>query len=362
MRISGGTHFGENFRTEDVELKFWGEAGFLFDDCNNARMRYDSVDLRFNEGTLVPVKLLGLAMTSCEEPPPVAPLNAGSWRLSSDMGRSMTEMYSASVDGRVFTGGGYGGFTYYDRWDPDSGSHTELAPSPEPRHHIMMASDGTDIYVAGGYQSRLENENPSNTFWRYDPVANSWEVLPNMPRVRAAGAALHLMGRIWIAGGTGIGNELLAWNLRTESWEMYPGTAGLLVDSMQAVPFENEIWWMGGRTNITTNAVWIWNPVSLEWRQGPPMIKERAGHAAKVVQGQIMVSSGEVIDVMPGSLVEALEIFAPGATEWVQGPSAPVPVHGTSGAESNGSFVIVAGSDVAGANGDNRATQVYDPN
>jgi hypothetical protein len=87
----------------------------------------------------------------------------------------------------------------------------------------------------------------------------------------------------------------------------------------------------------------------------------RAGFAARVVQGQIIVSDGEQLDASPPRLTGSLEVFAPGADSWVMGMVSPVAVHGTTGAVVNGMFVLTGGSDIAGEFSNNRATQVFTP-
>ena len=361
MRLPHGTQFGDAFRAEDIVMDAWGRFGFLFDDCAMARMRYTSVDERFGEGVLQPVQLAGLAATSCDEPPPVPPLNGGTWRMSTEMSSAISESASASAGGYVYTGGGFGGFTNFERFNPVSGAIQQLPSTPGQRHHPMMASDGAKLYMAGGFQSKLGLDNPGNNLWQFDPAQNAWTELTPMPQQRGAGAALYWLNRIWVVGGEGIGNHIQSFDLETGSWELFPGDQRLVVDHMQAVTFENELWWLGGRNNTTSAQVMIWNPVTREWREGPSMKYPRAGLAAKVVQGQIIVVGGEVIDFIPGLVQPTMEVFAPGAADWVPGPGSPVPVHGTNGAEINGLLVLPGGSDIAGDTSNNRAVQIYTP-
>ena len=360
MLITRGAHFGDAFRTEDVIKEPWGSFGFLFEDCVDAKMRYASTDARFGEGTMEPEHLAQLAETDCTEPPPVEPLTAGTWRLSTPSDTPVAESASAAAGGFVYTGGGLGANSRFQRFDPASGSHREMPELPGLRHHLMMTTDGHDIYLAGGYMSRLGLENPGNNFWRFDPDAGEWEILSNLPKVRAAGAAVYMHGRVWVLGGEGPGTETQTYDIRTGEWQLFPGEP-VGGDHMQAVAFESEIWWMGGRTDSTFNRVLIWNPVTREWREGPPMNHARSGFAAKVVQGQIMVAGGEINDNAPFQLTPSLEVFAPGAHSWVFGSRPPVAVHGTTGAVVNGEFVLVGGSDIAGRTSQNRATQVLTP-
>jgi len=364
LLITRGAHFGDAFRTEDVVKESWGSFGFLFENCVDARMRYASTDARFGEGTLNPRHLAQLAATDCNEPPPVVPLTAGTWRRSTDMDIPVTESASATANGFVYTAGGIRTFNRFNRFDMASESHQAMPELPGPRHHPMMATDGHDIYVAGGYQSKSGLYNPGNNFWRFDPDVGAWEILSNMPRPRAAGAMVYMHGRVWVVGGVGSGVELQAFDIGTGKWELFPvpGVSAQFRNHLQAVAFENEIWWMAGRTisaDRTSNNVQIWNPVTREWREGPPMNHARAGHAARVVQGQIIVAGGEIKDVF--GLTLSLEVFAPGADGWVFGPTPPVVVHGTTGAVVNGEFLLIGGSDIAGKTSQNLATQVLVP-
>jgi N-acetylneuraminic acid mutarotase len=169
-------------------------------------------------------------------------------------------------------------------------------------------------------------------------------------------------GRIWILGGVGVGSAIQSYNIETGEWEQFPGDPGNTADHMQAVAFENELWWMGGRgDSLTSQNVMIWNPVSRQWREGPDMFYPRSGFAAVVAQGQIMVAGGERIDSFPGQLIVTMEIYAPGAETWAEGPQPPVAVHGTTGSTVDGQLVLTAGSDIAGSLSLNRATQIYSP-
>ncbi len=361
MLITRGAHFGDKFRAEDVERVRWGSFGFSFEDCAIGKMRYASSDARFGEGTLEPTQLARLAETDCTEPGPVEPLTAGSWRMSTEMDAPTSEGASATAGDFVYTGGGaLTSLLLFQRFDPASGSHQNMPELPGPRHHPMMASDGQSIYFAGGYTDRFNNIAPGDNFWRFDPDVGAWEILPNMPTARAAGAAIYMHGRVWIIGGEGPGTQIQAYDTRIGEWELFPGSQIGGLDHIQAVAFENEIWSLGGRSNTTTNQVRVWSPVSRKWRTGPPMNGIRSGFAAKVVQGQIMVAGGEVISI-PAELVRSFEVFAPGADSWVNGPIPPVAVHGVTGAVINGEFVLVGGSNIAGRRSQNRATQLFAP-
>src|SRR6267378_2458810 len=51
-----------------------------------------------------------------------------------------------------------------------------VANYPLVSESVAVASDGTLAYAAGGFSG-----SPTNGFYSYDPVANSWTTLPNVP-------------------------------------------------------------------------------------------------------------------------------------------------------------------------------------
>jgi hypothetical protein len=364
LLISGGARFGDDFIPEDVQLESWGSFGFLFEECGSGQMRYTSIDPRFGAGALAPVQLAGLAQTDCSDPPPAEPLTGGAWRFSAETASAFSESASATAGGFVYTAGGFGHADGLQRFDPAAESHQALPAMPGERHHPMMATDGQYLYLAGGFTGRLGFVAADN-FWRFDLQASQWEILPDMPSPRGGGAAVHLHGRIVIVGGEGVGRDLLSYDIRTGAWSSFPGDARVPVDHIRAVVFENEIWWMGGRSgegpgSSTSNSVLIWNPVSQTWREGPSMTYARSGFAAGVVKGQIVVAGGERIDIAPPQLIATAEVYAPGAAEWAAAPVPPIVVHGASGAVVDDRFVLTAGSDVAGALSENRATQILE--
>jgi hypothetical protein len=358
LLIAGGTHFGDDFVAGDVILERWGSFGFLFGDCANAAMRYRSPDERFGEGTLQPVHLAQLAATDCADPPPAVPLSGGQWRVAGELPHWNSESASAGLDGFAYHGGGVGATSVFLRFDPLEGSFDTLPGLPESRHHPMMTTDGEAIYMAGGYGGR-RSVGQAN-FWRFDPALGFWEILPDLPQPRAAGGMAYMLERVWVVGGEGLGPRLLAFDPETETWESFSSSSAYS-DHMQSVAFENEIWWMGGRSGATTDRVVIWNPVTREWREGPPMNDARSGFAARVVQGQIMVAGGERLDTFPFTLVPTVEVFAPGMDQWVLAPPLPTRVHGVTGAAVGGEFVLIGGSTDAGSFSQDRMTQIYAP-
>lgn len=113
-------------------------------------------------------------------------------------------------DGRIWTAGGLAADgSAVDRvaiLDPASGAWTDGPALPDPMHHAALVSDGTDLWLLGGYVG-ASFEQPTDAVWRLaggDP-AGTWQPGPPLPERRAAGAAAWDGERIVYGGGVGNG-------------------------------------------------------------------------------------------------------------------------------------------------------------
>jgi N-acetylneuraminic acid mutarotase len=270
-----------------------------------------------------------------------------------------SEMPAVSLEGWIYVPGGFGDESRLDRYDPAADQWQPLADMPAGRHHLMAVAYAGQLYVLGGAQAG--GWAPANTVWRYDPAANIWSELGVMPEARLAGAAVSLGDKIYIAGGVGGSEELLEFTVTNGQWRSLPGPHQPR-EHVSAVAFQDELWLLGGRWagmgELAT--VEIYNPATATWRDGPPMNIARAGFAAAVVRQQLMVAGGEVI-INAQETLASFEILALESDMWQLGPDLPYPMHGVGGAEAAGRFLLLGGSRRAGAIENEGQVQIYEP-
>lgn len=99
----------------------------------------------------------------------------------------------------------------------------EVAPLPTPREHVAAATDGRYVYVVGGRE--LSSDANLATVERYDPEADRWEALPDLPTARGGLAAVVVDGRLVAVGGeqpTGVFAEVEALDIAAGTWETLP--------------------------------------------------------------------------------------------------------------------------------------------
>ena len=174
-----------------------------------------------------------------------------------------------------------------------------------------MALDGR-IYVAGGRPPH------GHDFAAYDPAADAWTVLPDMPRQRNHLAGAAIGGRIFIAGGR------LGPGYRSEA----------------------------------SAALEVFDPAAGTWSAAAPMPRPRSGVNGVAARGCFHVWGGEGGQGMfPDHTV-----YDPRTDHWIRLADMPVPVHGVTGAAFVDGLIHIPGGG-QGVGGRNPGTlhQTYRP-
>jgi N-acetylneuraminic acid mutarotase len=110
----------------------------------------------------------------------------GSWTTGSPMPSSRTEVAGAAVGDQIFIVGGYHGERDLEIYDPAKDAWKQGAPFPHPVHHAAAVGVQGKFYVFGGYENGWT---PSAKAYVYDPLANQWQRLPDLPSPRGSPAA-----------------------------------------------------------------------------------------------------------------------------------------------------------------------------
>jgi N-acetylneuraminic acid mutarotase len=134
------------------------------------------------------------------------------WQVRAPMLVPRDHMSGATVNGAIYSiGGALNGDEHeanqkrVERYDPGTDKWTRVADMPTARSHITSSTfvAGGKIIVAGG----TNNGNiPSRDVAAYDPVANTWQVLPKLPSGRKSpvmGAIDHRIVSATGYNGTG---------------------------------------------------------------------------------------------------------------------------------------------------------------
>jgi len=98
-------------------------------------------------------------------------------------------------------------------------------PLPEPRHGVQVAAIKGKLYAIGGATEQNKGLPISAAFEQYDPEANTWESLPDLPFPLLAPGIAVIGERIFVIGGSTIENasriaseKVCFFDIRERQW------------------------------------------------------------------------------------------------------------------------------------------------
>jgi N-acetylneuraminic acid mutarotase len=242
--------------------------------------------------------------------PPALPTLA--WTTAAKAPIALAEAQSVAVNGKLYVFGGYSVTTpdyqptnAAEAFDPAANTWTTLAPMPAAETHMGVASDGQNIYVAGGYTF-----NPKTTYqtfatanvFKYNIAADSWSTFTALPAARGAGALVYLDGELHFIDGVNTSRVG-----QTDHWVLSPTDANPQWTDSTPVPFSanhtaavvlnGKIYIVGGQStsddSSTIADVIVWDPANPSvWTAVASMPIRRSHAMVSVADGQIIVAGG----------------------------------------------------------------------
>ncbi len=258
------------------------------------------------------------------------------------------ELYGTVINGKWYVLGGFGvggnapGLVF--EYDPAADRWTRKKDMPVRVHHQAQAAFNGKLYVFGGCLKGISGEAGVQNTWEWDPVADSWRALANIPVKRCSAIAEEVNGKIYLIGGlepmeNGLGTRVTGLN------QMYDPAADTWTNRSPMPTTRNhafsgavggKIYVIGGRlgagnipatTNIDTveeydPAANLWGPVRER------MLTPRSGGGYTTCNGRIYAGGGEWITRELYAAFKSLEAYEPATNTWHLLPSLPGSVHG----------------------------------
>ena len=118
---------------------------------------------------------------------------------------------------------------------PQGGSWQDVAPLPQTLFGPATTTDGTYIYAFGGYHFPENIGSTLTTVYRYDPTANSWSSLADMPQPSLIATAVYYppTNKVYLFGGATrtpdpvvVYDTTLIYDIATNSWSTGPTMPG----------------------------------------------------------------------------------------------------------------------------------------
>lgn len=244
-----------------------------------------------------------------------------------------------------------------DIFDSKIQSWTSGAKPPIEIHHFQPVVYNDEIYLLGAMTGKYPGETPLPGIVIYNPGKDAWRIGAEIPADRrrgGAGVALH-EDKIYLVCGITDGHRggHVAWldvyDPVANTWQQLPD-APRPRDHFQAVIKDNKLYALAGRTTVaatnpfanTIGEVDVFDLATNTWSTLPDTLPTlRAGNAALVLGNDILVVGGESKDqVHAHSEVEALSVAT---GKWRSLDSLSRGRHGTGVIHHNGQLIMASG-------------------
>jgi N-acetylneuraminic acid mutarotase len=197
------------------------------------------------------------------------------------------------------------------------------APVPYPARGPFVVSDGTFVYVGGGY----DGTNVHNDTFRYDPVADTWTPLAPAPDEHFLSQAVIDNAKIYnIAGFNLFGQSTTTriYDIATNTWTTgtpIPEPLGL---SDHAIGLSNGVIYIAGGFNGSgaINTVRAYDIATDTWSTLASMPTALYLPGFGIINGKLYVASGN----SGGGEVPDLQIYDTATNTWSTGAPVPTPV------------------------------------
>jgi N-acetylneuraminic acid mutarotase len=305
---------------------------------------------RLNQPGRIELPDLALQQRVTDSPAPAAAV-PGRWVERAPLPVPRTEMaWAAERGGRLHVVGGYAeqrvDRPYHHAYDPAADAWTELPELPRGANHVGVAELDGRIYAIGGFVE--QNRRPHDECFVFGAEGERWSRIAPLPEACGAIGCVALDGRIHAVGGA-VGDTFdtrvsidghLVYDPAADRWER-AAPMPLGRDHVGIVALGGLIHLIGGRVGTfhpNSALHHTWDPREDRWRQRVPMPTPRSGHGAVVYRGKIHCMGGEGTNRVFGTH----EAYDPTADAWASYAPMATPRHGM-GAVVLGDAIHVAG-------------------
>ncbi len=224
-----------------------------------------------------------------------------------------------------------------------------VANYPFASESVSVSSDGTFAYAVGGFDPV---NGPSNSFNQYDPVADSWTALPNIPTGFYDAPSVYApnTNSIYVFGGFDtnfvVRDITQIYNITTGTWTTgapMPDPNGRYFAS--AAYYNGKIYVIGGFDGATfseQSQTWEYDPVADTWDTSRAPIPVAMGGAGYSIVGQFIYLAGHWNGGAASTDHYRYDVVA---DSWTQMAPVPVPIYRPDAAAIGTDTYLVGGGN-----------------
>ncbi|MGN9910857.1 S8 family serine peptidase [Phytohabitans sp. LJ34] len=253
-----------------------------------------------------------------------APLVEDAWNTVAGYPVDVFDNSAAVLDGKVYSvgGGAPGTERLAFRYDPAANTWTRLPDLPVARSSPAVAAVGGKVYVLGGWEGPGE---PVTSVDVFDPAVGVWRTVPGAvnPAPRAAQAVAVAGGRVYLVGGCVDGNctdsaDLVVFNPATGTFatrQPYPH----LSSYMSCGGIRGKIYCAGGSTSQAHRDAHVYDPATNAWTRLPDMPFALWGSQYSAASGTLVIAGGIINGLT--TITNRVVAFDPAANAWRELPN-----------------------------------------
>ncbi len=256
-------------------------------------------------------------------------------------------------------------------YDPTTDIWIEGASSPINIHHYQGVEYQGFIYVMGAFTGTFPNDIPVSNIYIYDPIMDEWIVGPEIPAARRRGGAacVAYKGKIYLSGGIvnghidGVVNWLDEYDPVTNTWTMLPDAPNTR-DHCKGAIYEDKLYMVGGaktgfngNLNSLESAIDVYDFDTETWTTlNNPIPTPRGGNAVAILGNELLAIGG---NSSSGTAIASTQALNLDNDNWRILPSLNQARHGYQAVVNNGVVYVAAGAPLADGNSHNSQEVFY---
>jgi N-acetylneuraminic acid mutarotase len=254
---------------------------------------------------------------------------------------------------------------------------TVLKSPPLEMNHITPVSLGKSIYIVSGFTDSYPKEKPLKYVYKFNPHSNAWQTVFVIPKERRRGGAgvTVFNGKIYIANGitdghtSGTNSMFDVYDPVENTWEILPDSPTKR-DHSNAVILDNYLIALGGRNTsyhekdnfqaffkTIVNSVDYYDFDTKKWNTFKEKLpNSAAGSGAVVLENELYFLGGETAQKEANKLMFSFNLKD---KVWLQKPSLNIGRHGTNATVLDHKIYIASGSGNQGGGPELTSIEIY---
>ncbi len=227
--------------------------------------------------------------------PVVIPVTAGRYlTLHANLFSAVSDHAAATVNGKLYVIGGWGGGPMVQIFDPATDSWSLGTPKPTQTVNAAAAVINGKIYVPGGGNPMTNAV--LDALEIYDPATDQWTTGASLPQPLEASGVAAVNGKLYVLGGqddTYSYQSTLVYDPNTDSWSSLADMGTYRSWSAAAVD-NGKIYLVGGLdgAGTYTNSVLVYDPTLDSWSNAGVLNVARSTPAVADGNGKLYIFGG----------------------------------------------------------------------